>query len=254
IEELKKVASMPGFKGYISDIGGPSANMSGMGGRDEGLCKKCARPSCLYPAPCRNLDNSHGKLLELYREIREVKGIKKAFVGSGIRYDLFDGEYGERYLREVILNHTSGRLKVAPEHTEDKVLGLMRKPSFAQFEELAGKFRRICGDCGLKYRLIPYFISSHPGCTESDMKSLSSKTRRLDFRLEQVQDLTPTPMTLSSVMFHTGIDPYTGEKLFVAKEQDEKRRQKAYFFETPAAALRRCTNSSTVPRAKNRRR
>ncbi|MCC8036311.1 MAG: YgiQ family radical SAM protein [Rikenellaceae bacterium] len=235
LEEVKKITSMPGFKGYISDIGGPSANMYGMKGRDEALCKKCLRPSCLHPAPCRNLDNSHGPLLELYTNIRQVKGVKKAFIGSGIRYDLFDKHYGGQYLLEVVRNHTSGRLKVAPEHTEDKVLKWMRKPSFGQFEELAGKFREICNECGLEYRLIPYFISSHPGCTQEDMRALWAKTRRLDFRLEQVQDFTPTPMTLSSVMFHTGIDPYTGGKLYVARRQDEKRRQKSCFFAAPGA-------------------
>lgn len=233
LEEVRKVAAMPGFKGYLSDVGGPSANMYGMRGRDETVCARCRRPSCLHPVLCRNLDNSHAPLLDLYSRIRQVGGIKKAFVGSGIRYDLFDERYGGRYLREVVVNHTSGRLKVAPEHTEDRVLALMRKPPFRQFEELTARFRKICDDEGLKYRLIPYFISSHPGCTEDDMRALSEKTHRLDFQLEQVQDLTPTPMTLSSVMFHTGIDPYTGKRLFVARDQDEKRKQKSYFFSAP---------------------
>ncbi|MCD8103053.1 MAG: YgiQ family radical SAM protein [Alistipes sp.] len=235
LEEVRKVAAMPDFKGYLSDVGGPSANMYGMRGRDESWCALCKRPSCLYPALCRNLDNSHAPLLDLYAKIRQVAGIKKAFIGSGIRYDLFDRRHGGRYLREVVVNHTSGRLKVAPEHTEERVLALMRKPQFSRFEELTRSFRKICETEGLKYRLIPYFISSHPGCTEDDMKALSDKTRRLDFRLEQVQDLTPTPMTLSSVMFHTGIDPYTGKKLFVARDQNDKRRQKSYFFGAPSA-------------------
>lgn len=235
LDEVWKVTRMPDFKGYLSDVGGPSANMYGMRGRDESVCTKCIRPSCLYPAVCRNLDNSHALLLDLYFKVRQVKGVKKAFAGSGIRYDLFDEKYGDRYLREVIINHTSGRLKVAPEHTEDRVLQLMRKPPFGRFEALAGKFRRICESEGLKYRLIPYFISSHPGCTEEDMRCLSEKTRRLDFRLEQVQDLTPTPMTLSSVMFHTGIDPYTGKALYVARNQEDKRRQKSYFFDGPGS-------------------
>ena len=179
---------------------------------------------------CRNLDNDHQPLLELYRKVDRVEGIKKAFIGSGIRYDLFE-RGDETYLREVIRNHVSGRLKVAPEHTEDGVLRLMRKPSFSLFEELNERFRRICREERLNYQLIPYFISSHPGCTERDMQRLSEQTRRLDFRLEQVQDLTPTPMTLSSVMFYTGENPYTGEKVYVARSQEEKRRQKSYFFE-----------------------
>ncbi|MDR0907041.1 MAG: YgiQ family radical SAM protein [Rikenellaceae bacterium] len=228
VREVERVAVMPYFKGYISDLGGPSANMYGMSGRDKAKCAQCRRPSCLWPAMCANLDNDHSRLLELYRRVRAVRGVKKAFVGSGIRYDLFDkGEY----LREVIVHHTSGRLKVAPEHTEPHVLKLMRKPPFEAFERLNSDFRRITDEEGLRYQLIPYFISSHPGCTEGDMRALAAKTRRLNFHLEQVQDLTPTPMTLSSVMFYTGIDPYTGEKLYVARNQDDKRRQKSYFFE-----------------------
>ncbi len=230
LAEVENVTRMPDFKGYISDVGGPSANMYGMGGRNREACAKCLRPSCLFPKLCPNLDNNHQRLLALYAKVRQVKGVKKAFIGSGIRYDLFDRNDRGEYLREVVVNHTSGRLKVAPEHTEDGVLDLMRKPSFALFRKLNEDFRHICREAGLKYQLIPYFISSHPGCTEQDMRRLSEITHSLDFRLEQVQDLTPTPMTLSSVMFYTGIDPYTGRKLYVARTQDDKRRQKSYFF------------------------
>ena len=229
LAEVEKVTKMPDFKGYISDIGGPSANMYGMHGRDLSLCERCVRPSCLHPHPCANLDNDHTRLLELYSKVMKVKGVKKAFIGSGIRYDLFEKD-NDRYLREVIVNHTSGRLKVAPEHTEDHVLQLMRKPPFKLFHKLNDDFRRICSEEGLKYQLIPYFISSHPGCTEADMKRLSQETKSLNFHLEQVQDLTPTPMTLSSVMFYAEKDPYTGRPLFVAKDQDSKRRQKSWFF------------------------
>ena len=239
LAEVEKVTRMEDFRGYLSDIGGPSANMYGMGGRDRTRCESCTRPSCLHPKPCPNLDNSHRRLLELYRRIGEVKGVKKAFIGSGIRYDLFDRTDGGAYLREVILNHTSGRLKVAPEHTEEKVLKLMRKPSFDLFRELNADFNRICREHGLKYQLIPYFISSHPGCTEQDMQHLSEITRSLNFHLEQVQDLTPTPMTLSSVMFYTGMDPYTRQPLYVARTQEEKRRQKSYFFREADGSLRR---------------
>ena len=172
LAEIEKVTRMEGFKGYISDIGGPSANMYGMGGRDTSLCSRCTRPSCLHPKPCPNLDNSHARLLALYRRATEIKGVKKAFIGSGIRYDLFDRSDGGAYLREVVVNHTSGRLKVAPEHTEDEVLKLMRKPSFALFRELNAQFNDICRREGLRYQLIPYFISSHPGCTEADMERL----------------------------------------------------------------------------------
>ena len=228
MREVKAVTEMPDFHGTITDIGGPSANMYGLGGKNKSLCAKCVRPSCLHPKVCPNLNNDHRPLLDLYRKIRTFKGVKHAYIGSGIRYDLFDNS---DYLREVVVHHTSGRLKVAPEHTEDGVLKLMRKPSFTLFEELNRNFNKICRENGLRYQLIPYFISSHPGCREADMRALSQRVLgKLHFTLEQVQDLTPTPMTLSSVMFYTGENPYTGEKVYVARSQDDKRRQKQYFF------------------------
>ena len=234
LREVERVVQMPDFKGYLSDIGAPSANMYGMGGRNKDICRKCRRPSCLHPKMCPNLDNDHSRLLALYEKVRSVKGIKKAFIGSGIRYDLFDNS---AYLETVIKHHTSGRLKVAPEHTEKHVLDVMRKPSFEMFEQLNRDFRRICSDNGLPYQLIPYFISSHPACRECDMQALADKVLgRLHFDLEQVQDLTPTPMTLSSVMFYTGENPYTGEAVYVARSQDDKRRQKAYFFKDKPSA------------------
>ena len=228
MREVKAVTEMPDFRGTITDIGGPSANMYNLGGKNKALCAKCVRPSCLHPKVCPNLNNDHRPLLDLYRKIRTFKGVKHAYIGSGIRYDLFDNS---DYLREVVVHHTSGRLKVAPEHTEDGVLKLMRKPSFSLFEELNRNFQNICRENGLRYQLIPYFISSHPGCREADMRALSQKVLgKLHFTLEQVQDLTPTPMTLSSVMFYTGENPYTGERVYVARSQEDKRRQKAYFF------------------------
>ena len=228
LREVEHIASQPDFHGTISDVGGPSANMYGLGGKDKRLCGKCRRPSCLHPKPCPNLNRDHKPLIELYRKVRGVKGVKHAYIGSGIRYDLFDNS---QYLKEVVLHHTSGRLKVAPEHTEDGVLALMRKPSFTLFEQLNQDFNRICRENGLRYQLIPYFISSHPGCREADMQALSRKVLgKLHFTLEQVQDLTPTPMTLSSVMFYTGENPYTHERVFVARSQEDKRRQKQYFF------------------------
>lgn len=228
LREVERVAAMPDFRGTITDIGGPSANMYRLGGKNQELCAKCRRPSCLHPKPCPNLNRDHAPLIDLYRKVRAVKGVKHAYIGSGIRYDLFEND---GYLREVVVHHTSGRLKVAPEHTEDGVLSLMRKPSFTLFEQLNGDFNRICRQNGLRYQLIPYFISSHPGCRETDMQQLSSKVLgRLHFTLEQVQDLTPTPMTLSSVMFYTGENPYTGKRVYVARSQEEKRRQKQYFF------------------------
>ena len=236
LDEVRRIVAMPDFRGYISDVGAPSANMYRMGGRDRSLCARCRRPSCLHPHPCPNLNNDHRPLLDLYARIRAVKGVKKAFIGSGIRYDLFDDS---NYLETVLKYHTSGRLKVAPEHTEDSVLKRMRKPSFTLFERLNDDFHAICARNGLNYQLIPYFISSHPGCTEQDMQALARKVLgKLHFTLEQVQDLTPTPMTLSSVMFYTGEDPYTGEKVYVARTQEEKRRQKSYFFRSGQTASR----------------
>ena len=228
LREVERITQMPDFRGYLSDVGAPSANMYRMQGRDRTLCERCHRPSCLHPKICPNLNNDHRPLLDLYAKIRAVKGIKKAFIGSGIRYDLFDDS---PYLATVLKHHTSGRLKVAPEHTEDHVLQLMRKPPFALFEQLNADFQTICRHEGLRYQLIPYFISSHPGCMERDMKALSERVLgRLHFTLEQVQDLTPTPMTLSSVMFYTGMNPYTKKPLFVARNQEDKKRQKSYFF------------------------
>ena len=236
LDEVRRIVAMPDFRGYISDVGAPSANMYRMGGRDRSLCARCRRPSCLHPHPCPNLNNDNRPLLDLYARIRAVKGVKKAFIGSGIRYDLFDDS---NYLETVLKYHTSGRLKVAPEHTEDSVLKRMRKPSFTLFERLNDDFHAICARNGLNYQLIPYFISSHPGCTEQDMQALARKVLgKLHFTLEQVQDLTPTPMTLSSVMFYTGEDPYTGEKVYVARTQEEKRRQKSYFFRSGQTASR----------------
>ncbi len=248
LDEVRRIVQMPDFRGYLSDVGAPSANMYRMGGRDRSLCERCRRPSCLHPKRCPNLDNDHRPLLALYERIRAVKGIKKAFIGSGIRYDLFDDS---PYLETVLCHHTSGRLKVAPEHTEEHVLQLMRKPPFALFEQLNADFRTVCRREGLPYQLIPYFISSHPGCTEQDMRALSEKVLgRLHFTLEQVQDLTPTPMTLSSVMFWTGEDPYTHRKVFVARSQEEKRRQKSWFFASEQA---RKGGRNEVPKSKKTR-
>lgn len=252
LAEVKRLTEMPDFKGYISDIGAPSANMYRMRGRNEELCKRCKRPSCLHPKLCPNMNNDHTPLLDLYRKIREVKGVKRAFIGSGIRYDLFDSS---PYFETVVKYHTSGRLKVAPEHTEDRVLNLMRKPSFAMFEDMNRKFQQICRREELKYQLIPYFISSHPGCREEDMQALAHKVLgKLHFTLEQVQDLTPTPMTLSSVMFYTGENPYTGESVFVARSQEEKRRQKSYFFggTLPTDHTHKAAGQKPQPKRNNR--
>lgn len=238
MEEVRKISEMPDFKGYISDLGGPSANMYMTGGRNTELCKKCTRPSCLHPKVCPNLNTDHKPLLDLYRKVDRLPGIKKAFVGSGVRYDLAMAQSGNEridrtnreYLEQLISRHVSGRLKVAPEHTSDKVLNVMRKPGFKLFEEFNRIFKEVNNKHNLNQQLIPYFISSHPGCTESDMAELAVKTKNLNFHLEQVQDFTPTPMTLATEMFYAGINPYTGDKIYSAKTPAEKERQRQFFF------------------------
>lgn len=238
LAEVRQVVAMDDFKGYISDLGGPSANMYRMGGRDTGICAKCMRPSCLHPKPCPNLDNDHTLLLEVYKAVDSLPGVKKSFIGSGVRYDLAMHRSGNekaeaanrRYIAELIRNHVSGRLKVAPEHTEDDVLEVMRKPSFSQFYEFKDIFDRINSRENLKQQLIPYFISSHPGCTETHMAELAIKTRDLDFHLEQVQDFTPTPMTVATEIYYSGVHPYTGEKIFTAITPEQKLAQRQYFF------------------------
>lgn len=238
IREAEQVTRMPDFKGYISDLGGPSANMYAMGGKDKSICAKCLRPSCLHPSPCRNLNSDHRPLLDIYKRVDALPGIKKSFIGSGVRYDLTLRKTGDqdidraahRYNEELIKKHVSGRLKVAPEHTSDSVLEIMRKPSFDQFREFKKVFDDVNRRCGLKQQLIPYFISSHPGCTELDMAELAVETKELDFHLEQVQDFTPTPMTVATEIYYSGYHPYTGEKIFTAHTQQEKLAQRRYFF------------------------
>lgn len=238
MREVKEVVKLPDFKGYISDLGGPSANMYGMHGRNLKACEKCKRPSCVHPAICPNLDTDHSRLIDIYRSVDALPEVKKSFIGSGVRYDLLlyhskdekTNESAREYTRELICNHVSGRLKVAPEHTSDSVLYLMRKPSFRLFEEFKRIFDKINREKGLKQQIIPYFISSHPGCHEEDMADLAVRTKRLDFQLEQVQDFTPTPMTVSTETWYSGFDPYTLEPVFSAKTQKDKLAQRQFFF------------------------
>lgn len=238
VKEVKKVIEMPDFKGYLSDLGGPSANMYGMKGRNPKACAVCKRPSCINPQICPNLNTDHTSLLEVYHAVDALPGIKKSFIGSGVRYDLLlhkskdekSNAAARQYTRELICRHVSGRLKVAPEHTSDAVLKLMRKPSFKLFEEFKQIFDRINKEENLNQQIIPYFISSHPGCREEDMAELAVITKRLDFHLEQVQDFTPTPMTVSTETWYTGYDPYTLEPVFSAKTPREKQAQRQFFF------------------------
>ena len=236
IKEIAELNNLPGFAGNISDVGAPTANMYGMRGKNPELCSKCRRKSCLFPSPCKNMDRSHERLLKLYERIAKVKGIRHAYIGSGIRYDLFLDEKGfvdetsYPYLKELILEHTSGRLKVAPEHTEDSVLKLMAKPSFKLFERLRMEFDNIVYSSGRKCELVPYFISGHPGCGMREMQRLARTPALKGLYMDQVQDFTPTPMTTSSVMFYTGLDPKNLEKVFVERDMERKKEQKSFFF------------------------
>lgn len=238
LKEVKEVVKLPDFKGYLSDLGGPSANMYGMKGRNQNACEKCKRPSCIHPAVCPNLNTDHSKLLNIYHAVDALPQVKKSFIGSGVRYDLLlhnskdekTNESAKQYTRELICKHVSGRLKVAPEHTSDDVLRLMRKPSFQLFDRFKRVFDKINREENLRQQLIPYFISSHPGCREEHMAELAVLTKRLDFHLEQVQDFTPTPMTIATETWYTGYDPYTLEPVFSAKTPREKLAQRQFFF------------------------
>ena len=238
LKEVDKVTEMPDFKGYISDLGGPSANMYKMKGIHEEICRKCKRPSCIFPSVCKNLDINHKPMLDLYKKVRHNPKVKKAFIGSGIRYDMIlektnneeVNENNKKYLREVIKHHVSGRLKVAPEHSSDEVLKFMRKPSFKLFEELNQEFVKINKEEKLNQQLIPYFISSHPGSKSEDMANLAIQTKDMNFRLEQVQDFTPTPMTLATVVYYSGYHPYTMEQIYTARNKNAKEQQRQFFF------------------------
>jgi len=238
LKEVKEVIELPDFKGYLSDLGGPSANMYRMGGKDLNVCRKCKRPSCIHPKVCPNLNTDHRPLLDIYHSVDAIKGIKKSFIGSGVRYDLLQYDSKDpainrsaaEYTRELIAKHVSGRLKVAPEHTSDRVLNIMRKPSFAQFQQFKKTFDKLNRELNMNQQLIPYFISSHPGCKEEDMAELAVITKNLDFRLEQVQDFTPTPMTIATEAYYTGFHPYTLEPIYSAHNPKEKLAQRQFFF------------------------
>lgn len=231
LTELRQLTQMEYFHGVVSDLGGPSANMYRMGGKDKSRCRRCARYSCIQPMHCDNLDSDHRHIIDLYRKASAIEGVKHIYIGSGIRCDLFtEDNHGWDYFREIVVHHVSGRLKVAPEHTSSSVLKLMRKPDFSLFKTVKGRFDEICRKAGLKYQLIPYFISSHPGCRLQDMADLAVEMRQLGYRLEQIQDFTPTPMTLSTEMYYTGINPETMEPVYVARHPNEKNEQRQMFF------------------------
>jgi len=238
LKEAEQITKMAGFKGYISDLGGPSANMYRMRGKVLDLCKQCKRPSCIFPKVCKNLDTDHSPILDIYQSVDKLPGVKKSFVGSGIRYDLllndtaplYERESHKKYTKELIEKHISGRLKIAPEHTSDKVLEIMRKTSFGLFYKFQKQFNKINRESGLKQQLVPYFISSHPGSKIEDMANLAIEVKNLDFKLEQIQDFTPTPMTLATAIYYSGYHPYTMEKVYTARNKEEKLNQRMFFF------------------------
>ncbi len=238
IRELKKVTQTPGFKGHITDLGGPTANMYKMGGKDLSVCQRCRRPSCLHPETCKNLNYDHHPLIDLYEKALQVPGVKKLTIGSGIRHDMLVGkpdkeviQYGlDTYTRRLLRHHVSGRLKLAPEHTEGRVLQAMRKPAFNYFERFYSQFKKVCREEGLPWQMVPYFISGHPGSHEQDMRALAAVLKKLGLKAEQVQEFTPTPMTLATTMYYTGMDPYTGKQVFAATTDRQKKQQKSYFF------------------------
>lgn len=236
MKEVKSITQMPDYKGYISDLGGPSANMYKMKGKDLSICDRCVAPSCIHPTVCHNLDTSHAPLLDIYKSVDALPEVKKAFVGSGIRYDLLVNEEplkqkeNNRFIEQLMLHHVSGRLKVAPEHTSDDVLKIMRKPSFKKFYIFKNAFDRINKKWGLKQQLIPYFISSHPGSTSESMAHLACETKDMGFQLEQVQDFTPTPMTVATVIYYSGYHPYTLKRVYTAHSPKEKKNQHRFFF------------------------
>ena len=236
MKEVESITKMPDFKGYLSDLGGPSANMYQMKGIDEKICDKCQAPSCVFPSICGNLDTSPKQMTEIYKKVNAHPKVKKAHVSSGLRYDLMfnkrskDPKADEDYVEQLVTHHVSGRLKVAPEHTEDSVLDMMRKPKFEYFHAFKKRFDEICSQKNLKQELIPYFISSHPACTPEDMAKLAAKTKELGYKLEQVQDFTPTPMTLATVIYYSGIHPYTLKPVKTAISYNEKTKQRQFFF------------------------
>lgn len=236
MKEVDQITKMPDFKGYLSDLGGPSANMYQMKGIDQEICDRCAAPSCVFPQVCKNLDTNPAQMTELYRKVDAHPKVKKAFVSSGLRYDLMFNPRSthpaqdEQYVEQLITRHVSGRLKVAPEHTEDNVLKLMRKPSFEYFKIFKTKFEEVSQRVGLKQEIIPYFISSHPGCSAEDMARLAAKTKSLGYKLEQIQDFTPTPMTVATEIYYSGYHPYTLKKVETAISLDEKTKQRTFFF------------------------
>ncbi len=225
LRELREIRRMPDFRGTITDLGGPTANMYKMRCRDKGIESKCRKLSCVHPGVCENLVTDHGPVRDVMKQVREAEGVKHVFVASGVRYDL--AERDPEYVRDLAAHHVGGQLSVAPEHSSDKVLAKMKKPGIAAFERFREMFQSASAACGKDQYDIPYFISGHPGCDTHDMIELACWLKEQGYRPRQVQDFIPTPMSIASAMYHTGIDPLTGEAVYVAKGLREKKLQKA---------------------------
>jgi uncharacterized radical SAM protein YgiQ len=223
--EVRGLTELKWFRGSISDVGGPTANMYGLRCGDSSARAVCRRESCLFPRPCRNLVMNGKPAADLLRKVRAISGVKHVAVASGVRYDLL--AHQPDYLKELLSHHVGGLLKVAPEHAVDRVTALMRKPGRRDFEAFLELFRRESARLGKRQHVVPYLISGHPGTTLADMVELALLLKRAGLRVEQVQDFTPTPGTLSTCMYHTGIDPLTGESVHVPRSDREKRLQKS---------------------------
>ena len=229
LAEAQALTKLPDFKGYILDLGGPTANMYGIECQKKQTKGSCPGKRCLYPEVCKNLMVSHAQQIKLLKKIRRIPGIKKVFIASGIRYDLIlnDQRYGPAYLEEVVRHHVSGQMKIAPEHSEDKILKLMGKPSKKKLRDFKDLFDKLNKKAGKKQFLTYYLIAAHPGCDRNDMLKLKKfASKELQLRPEQVQIFTPLPSTYSALMYYTGKNPFTGEKLFVEKDLHRKEGQK----------------------------
>jgi uncharacterized radical SAM protein YgiQ len=225
VDEVRRLTEYAWFRGSVSDVGGPTANMYGLSCGSAVAQARCKRGSCLWPDICRHLHGSGQRGAELLRRVRQVPAVKHVSVSSGVRYDLLERQ--PEYFRELLGHHVGGLLKVAPEHTADRVLALMRKPGTRTFTEFLARFKAESRRLGKRQAIVPYLMSGHPGCTLDDMVELALFLKRQGLRVEQVQDFTPTPGSLATCMYHTGLDPFTGASLHVARGDREKRLQKA---------------------------
>ena len=227
VREAEALTRLPDFKGYISDVGGPTANFRHPSCKQQLKNGMCAHRACLTPEPCPNLDADHSDYLRLLRRLRAVDGVKKVFVRSGIRYDYLLADRGSPFLAELVQYHISGQLRVAPEHCADSVLGFMGKPRIGVYEQFLDRYRRLNERCGKEQFAVPYLMSSHPGCTLHDAVELACWLNKKRAQPEQVQDFYPTPGTLSTCMYYTGLDPRTMADIYVARDPEEKRMQRA---------------------------